>query len=148
MSIDPITTVVDAGKTILNKFVADKMPEADRIKLQNEFELEARRQAADESTEFHRFVTDYAGSAADYKDIPFLGPFMLLIRGLVRPATTYATMYFNWRYFTQTGFPENAVSLLMAMNIIVLSFWFGDRIISNPAVANLLSIFVGRKTNG
>lgn len=79
---------------------------------------------------------------ADYKDIPFIGPVMLIIRGLVRPVATYATLYFNWRLFTGSGFPEGTVSLLMAMNIIVLSFWFGDRILANPTVERLLTAFV------
>lgn len=57
MSFDPITAVLDTGKTVLNKFFADKMPEFERQKMADDFELETRRQAANEQSDFYKFVT-------------------------------------------------------------------------------------------
>ena len=139
MAFDPLTAILDTGKTVLNKFVADKMPEVDRLKLENDFELETRRQAANETSDFYKFVTDYAGSATDYKDIPVIGPLMLLIRGLVRPSITYATAYFDWILFTGgADWSPEKIALLGKINIIVLAFWFGDRIINSSGVANII----------
>lgn len=154
MSFDPITAIADTGKELLKKFVRDKASEAElkgleiqADKIADDFELAIRRQSSDESSEFHKFVIDYAGSAQDYKTIPFFGPLMLLIRGCVRPALTFATAYWDWIFFTSdtSAWTTEKILLLGKINIIVLAFWFGDRIINSSGAANIIDKIFAKK---
>lgn len=146
MAFDPITAIAETGKSLINKFFRDKASEAEIEQIGNNFELETRRLANDQTSNFYKFVLDYAGSARDYKDMKFVGPLMLLIRGMVRPGITYATAYWDWLFFTApVDWDPLKISLLAKINIIVLIFWFGDRIINSSGVANLIEKFFATK---
>ena len=86
-----------------------------------------------------QFILEYEGAAKDYKDIPFIGPIILLFRGLIRPMFTVAVGYWDWIYFTTAlvWAPEK-VKLLTAINLLVLVFWFGERAVKNSGIVQLL----------
>ena len=133
MAIDPITAIIDAGKTVLDKFVADKMSDSERMHLTNAFELDMRREAGKEQSSFRDFVVAYEGAAEDVPKI------IQIIRSLIRPAFTCLVGYLDWHYFTNSAsFTDDQSSLLMAVNIIVLGFWFGERALTNSGIVDML----------
>jgi len=144
MAFDPVTAVVDLIKTGLDKFVPDKMDEKDKESLKQNMEMFAAKEARDENSQFRDFVLKYEGSAADYAKIPIVGPIMMLIRGLVRPGFTYGTFYFDYLFFTSlTEWPVEKAKLLATINLIVLLFWFGEKILVNTGLSEvLLKVFV------
>ena len=134
MAIDPITAIIDAGKTVLDKFIPDKMSDAERMKVTNEFELALRQEASKAESSFRDFVVAYEGAA---KDVP---PIIQTIRSLIRPAFTVLVGYLDFLYFTSSAsFTDDQSSLLMAVNLIVLGFWFGERAISNSGIIQQLT---------
>ncbi len=147
MAFDPLTAISELVKTGLNKFVGDKMPEKDKVELQNQMEMFMLSEARKEGSEFRSFVLAYEGEAKDYKDIPLIGPLMMLLRGLIRPAFTLAVALWDWNYFTAANlelWPHDKTNLLFAINLIVLIFWFGER--SVQYVMPLLNAFLQSRT--
>lgn len=142
MAMDPITAAMDLGKGLVNfignKFLPDKMSEGERA----EMELEAQRwvaeQAHREDSSFREFVLGYEGRAKDYENIPFVGPVVLLFRGLIRPVFTVLVGYLDYLFFTEpaSAFTGEQAALLKVVNIIVLTFWFGERALTNSGIVD------------
>lgn len=140
MSLDPITAVVDLVKTGLDKFVADKMSETDKAKLQAEMSMFVMTQAAAEDGKFRDFVLAYEGAA---DKLP--GP-LIYLRSVIRPAFTILVGYLDYSYFMNLAtWSLDRTNLLYAINIIVLIFWFGERALANSGMLDLLKSYMGRK---
>ena len=148
MALDPVTAITDLVKVGLNKFVGDKISDKDKIELEQNMEMFVAAESRKENGAFRQFVLAYEGSAADYKNFPLVGPLIMIMRGLVRPLFTYATGYFDFIYFTKVGVgwtPEQA-QLLAIINVIVLVFWFGEKILVNTGLMDvLLKAFTNKK---
>ena len=143
MSFDPITAGIDLGKSIINKLFRDKVDEGELKRLEMAAELAVMEDARDANSNFRAFVVEYEGAAKDYKDIPFFGPLMMIIRGVVRPLVTFAVVYFDSRFLTTMKegtetWPEGTGQLLLWMNVIVLGFWFGERAVKNTGITEAL----------
>jgi hypothetical protein len=138
MTIDPITGVLNLGKTFLDKFVADK---DQRMKLEHDFELFALQETTKQDGIFREFVLQYEGAA---KDVPKI---VVLFRSLIRPVFTVAVGYFDYIFFTgnTTTWAPEAIGLLKAVNVIVLAFWFGERAVKNSGIIEML--LEKKKTN-
>jgi len=134
MSFDPISAIVNLVNTGLDKFLSDKMPEADKEALKKEMQIFAITEARKSDGEFRKFVLDYEGAA---KDVP---QFVVVVRALIRPAFTILLAYLDWLFFTGTTaeWPPDAISLLKAVNIIVLGFWFGERALQRSGIIDVL----------
>ena len=151
MAFDPVTAVFNLIDKGVDRFFPPKMSEEEKEKLKADMKMFAATESRQENTEFRNFVLQYEGSAKDYANIPLIGPLMMLIRGVVRPAFTYGTFYFDWLYFTNVAVdwsPERA-KLLAIINVIVLCFWFGEKILVNTGLMDvLLKVFVGKNEKG
>jgi hypothetical protein len=133
MAIDPITAIAEAGKAILNKFWSDKADEKTLTELGQNFELELRREAGKENSSFRQFILAYEGES---KDSP---KFIQYFRSLIRPAFTCLVGYLDWLFLSGTAiWPEDKVSLLKAISLVVLFFWFGERAVTNSGILGLL----------
>lgn len=136
MSFDPVSAVMDLVKTGLDKFVRDKMSEKDKEELTQSMQMFVAKEARDEASEFRKFVVEYEGEA---RDVPKI---IVIIRSLIRPAFTILVGYLDFLFFTgetTTWHPE-AIALLKAVNILVLTFWFGERALKNSGIIELLML--------
>jgi len=125
----------------------DKLSEADQLAIQikmteltNQQINKASQIAHAETAEFNARIKDMEGTAADLKAIPILGPFMLFLRGSQRPVWSFATMYYDFLWFSNTdAFSEQQGTALMVVNCLVLSFTFGERALKNlePLIKNV-----------
>lgn len=124
---------------ILDKVAKDKVDDATMEQLRQE----AQRMLSDEGQEdlqqFYNFVLDYEGRASEH------GRFIQWLRGSVRPVWTYIWggffIYIVWLWLTGEKLPEDAelaVKLVFGLNLITLTFWFGERAIKNSGVIDLL----------
>jgi len=128
MGFDPLSAILDVGKTVLDKFVADKMSEKEREELKNNYELAMRREALEGNKAFREFILAYEGSAETYRDVWFFGPLLIFIRGCIRPAFTVGAMYWDWQLFSSSEVWDGMrMKLLLIINVLVLIFWFGER---------------------
>lgn len=85
-------------------------------------------------------ISQLEGTASDLKSVPFVGPLVLFLRGLQRPLWGYATLFMDYMWFSEwTTLTSKQESALMAINILVLGFLFGERAIKNvmPLITKL-----------
>lgn len=101
--------------------------------LDHERELAAERAGQEAMEALNRRIADYEGTAKEIKDMWLIGPVIILLRSMFRPVASYATIWMDFSYFTKdgAGWPEGSAGLLLAINLIVLGFWFGERTIKN-----------------
>lgn len=134
MAFDPLSAIFGLIETGLDKFVPDKMDEAEKKQLKADMTKFMANQAAGENAEFRDFVLQYEGAA---KDIPKI---LVWFRSSIRPLFTCLVGYLDYLYFTgaTASWAGESVALLKAINIIVLMFWFGERAVKNSGVIELL----------
>jgi hypothetical protein len=124
---------------ILDKVAKDKVDDATMEKLRQE----AQRMLSDEGQEdlqaFYNFIIDYEGKASEH------GKFIQWLRGSVRPILTYVFsgffIYVVFTWMTGEELPEGsltAVKLVFGINLITLTFWFGERAIQRSGITELL----------
>lgn len=138
-----VATAVD---TLKEYFPADMSPEQKASLALKTKQLEANIQqqmdsAANVAEEvLTSRIAQLEGTASDLKCVPFVGPLVLFLRGLQRPLWGYATLFMDYMWFSEwTTLTSKQESALMAINILVLGFLFGERAIKNvmPLVTKL-----------
>jgi hypothetical protein len=138
-----VATAVD---TLKEYFPADMSPEQKASLALKTKQLEANIQqqmdsAANVAEELLTSrIAQLEGTASDLKSVPFVGPLVLFLRGLQRPLWGYATLFMDYMWFSEwTTLTSKQESALMAINILVLGFLFGERAIKNvmPLVTKL-----------
>lgn len=122
---NPLSKVVEGTFDIFKDWIKRKFPDpAEQKKAEQEFEkyISDERQADIEA--FNKFVIDYEGSGKD------VTPWLQNYRGSVRPTITYALIvafvvgiFDNW--------PEEYIDLIYKLNLISMSFWYGERALKN-----------------
>lgn len=162
MALDPISMVTGLISKGLDKFVRDKVDEGTLKQIENDMEKHVLTEARKENSIFREFVIQYEGAAKDYKDIPWIGPIVLLFRGIIRPVITMGTFYFDWLWMTYVPqkvgqladgtimwapdpWTGDRAKLLLVMNVLVLVFWFGERALKNTGLIDILKeVFVAK----
>ena len=126
MAFDPITAGVSLVRTALNKFLPDKMDEGEKARITLQATQWVDEHALKEVQSFRNFVVDYEGKGdAVHWSIQIL-------RGSVRPVVTYFLAIAYVCGFMQPGsFDAGAMQGLWQLNMISLSFWFGEKAVSN-----------------
>ena len=89
--------------------------------------------AQEDEAMFNKRTIDLEGTAADLKSIPYIGGLIIFLRGAFRPLFSYLTAYIDWIYFTTdtSKWSEQQQTLLIAINLLVLVFFFGERALKN-----------------
>lgn len=138
-----VSTAVDTFKEY---FPADMTPEqkANLALKTQELEAKIQQQMDDAANTAESILTsrvaELEGTANDLKSVPFVGPLVLFLRGLQRPLWGYATLCMDYMWFSEwTTLTSKQESALMAINILVLGFLFGERAIKNvmPLITKL-----------
>ena len=130
--LNPFEIITDLIKVGLDKFVPDKMDEADKKQLESNMVQFVSNQAFQQNSDFRKFIVEYEGAA---KDVPVV---IVYFRSLIRPIFTCLVGYLDFLYFTSTTMTGDQADLLKAVNIIVLTFWFGERAITNSGIIDKL----------
>ncbi len=96
---------------------------------------------ADEAA-FNERTIKMEGTAADLKGVKVLGPIVIFLRGAFRPLFSYMVGYFDFGFFTTdtTDWSEQKMTLLIILNILVIGFYFGERLLKNvmPLITRML----------
>lgn len=133
MAWDPITGITNLIEKGLDKFVADKMSEADKEELKFKLKAFMVQSAITEDKNFRDFVLDFEGRA---KDIPKT---LVWLRSAIRPAFTILIGYTDYLYFKPgVTFTDEQSALLYAVNIIVLGFWFGEKALQRSGIIEII----------
>lgn len=95
--------------------------------------------------QFNKRTKELEGTASDLKTIPVLGPIVIFSRGMFRPMFAYFTAYLDLVWFTTaTGWSEQQNTAMIVINIIVLTFFFGERAVKNLAPL-IAQVFGGKQ---
>ncbi len=120
-------------------------------KLLAEKQREANSVLAEAQASFDQRIRDLEGTASDLKTIPILGPIIIFLRGVQRPAWGFYTAYLDFMWFsTQSqvvdsvvipAFTEKQELGLILINVLVLGFLFGERTVKNlqPLIEKIFS---------
>jgi hypothetical protein len=128
--------VIDTGKGVLDKFVMDK---AEKVQLMQEFELSMRKVAMAEDSDFRKFVLDYEGRIAD---VPYL---IKVLRSSVRPVLTYFVVgAYVYGWLNPEVFSSEQMLVLKPAMLLVLGFWFGEKLLSRSGLMDVIGNKKGR----
>lgn len=142
------------AKELIQSYFPPDMSPTQKAELQQKLEeLELKKQdqlnknLADAERSLNERIVQQEGTASDLKSIPFLGPIVLFLRGLQRPAWGFFCMYIDFVWFTTPSstmgaivgggigpiplYTEQQQTALIVINILVLGFLFGERTIKN-----------------
>lgn len=112
--------------------------------------FEKQKQADIAILEAEKSLTDrislLEGTATDLRAVPFIGPLMLFARGIQRPVWGFAVLYGDYCWFSGkwAALGEQQESALWLINLLVLSFLFGERAVAN--IAPIVSEFIDKRT--
>tara|TARA_R110000744_G_scaffold69739_3_gene141423 strand:+ start:1474 stop:1962 length:489 start_codon:yes stop_codon:yes gene_type:complete len=138
-----VSAAVDTFKTYFPPDMTQAEKAAFDLKvkeLEAQIELKLREAENEAESIFNQRIAEHEGTASDLKAIPFFGPLMLFLRGLQRPVWGFSTLYLDFMWFSSwTNLTDKQESALMAINILVLGFLFGERAIKNvmPLITKL-----------
>lgn len=98
----------------------------------NKKQADTNKAIAEASGLLDKRIAEQEGTAKDLLQMPVLGRLVLFARGLQRPVWGFAVLWmdFQWFFGGQT-LNDRQDTALMAINILVLGFLFGERTIKN-----------------
>lgn len=104
----------------IDKALMEKQRQANQILLDAARQLDSR-------------IKEQEGTAKDLLGLPFIGRFVLFLRGVQRPAWGFGTFYLDFRWLFDAGvtFTAQQELALTIINLLVLGFLFGERTVKN-----------------
>ncbi len=145
--------LVDGVLKTVEKYLPPDMSQAEKAEMKLELQrlaFEKQKQADYMMADAERRVTErislLEGTATDLRSVPVIGPIMLFMRGVQRPVWGFATMWADGMWFSgQWGsLSQQQESALWLINMLVLSFLFGERAVSN--LAPIVSEFIAKRS--
>lgn len=144
--------LVEKGLALGSKFVRDKDQAAQFAHefrtLVHETATEAARRADEHDLERERMFNERTiqmeGTAKDLQALPIAGPIVIFLRGAFRPLFAYFTAYLDFRYYVGgMDWTDQQQTLLLTVNALVLTFFFGERALKN-ILPHVAQVFVAK----
>lgn len=158
--------LVAKGLDFVNKRWPPNMSEADKAaaevvvkEMLHSQQMELMAAMTEDEKIFNERTIALEGTAKDLQAIPFVGAIIIFIRGAFRPLFSYFTAYMDWMYFTTATervvddaglllrvvptWTDQQETLLLAMNLLVLAFFFGERAMKN-VLPLIVQVFANR----
>jgi len=133
MAFDPISAVFGLVETGMDKFLPDAMSEKEKADVALKMKSFVATQVASENSDFRNFVLQYEGAA---KDIP---KSLVWLRSSIRPIITYLSCgAYGYGWLHPEAFTVEQMLLLKPVVLIVLSFWFGEKIITRTGLLDVM----------
>lgn len=91
-------------------------------------------------------IKELEGTASDLKSIPLIGTLIIFLRGCQRPVWGFATLYLDFKVFSNTWpiQPDSMEAMAFwTINALVLGFLFGERAIKN--VLPMVTAFMAQR---
>jgi len=132
MSFDPLSAITGLVQTGLDKFLPDKMSEADRAKVGADMQQYIIQTGLQEDQDLRNFILQYEGKA---EDVP---AFITVIRSLIRPLITIiVTVAFVWGWLHPASFTPGQMEVLNPALLLCLFFWFGEKAVSKSGILEI-----------
>lgn len=129
--------IVDTAKAYFPPSMSEQEQSALELnlsKLAHSQELALLQATNHMEAEFNTRIKDMEGTAKDLLGVPIIGPFIVFLRGLQRPLWGFATLYMDFKVFSDDwvlieGSKQDLA--FFTINLLVLGFLFGERAIKN-----------------
>ena len=142
--------LVKNGLDFINTRWPPDMSEAQRAEMEvvikdmlHKQEMDIAEAAREDEQLFNERTIALEGTAKDLKTIPYIGGLIIFLRGAFRPLFAYLTAYLIWKYFLEgMSWTERQETLLLAISLLVLIFFFGERALKNvmPLIAQVFAV--------
>ncbi len=137
---------IGKGLDFVNKRWPPKMSEDDKAQMQvvlkdmlHQQAMDIQQAAHEDEKQFNERTIALEGTAKDLQSVPFVGSVVIFLRGAFRPLFSYFTAFLDFQYFMAgMTWTDRQESLLLAINLLVLGFFFGER-----AMKNVLPLLAG-----
>jgi hypothetical protein len=115
-------------------------------------ELETLKAWNEQEAEFNNRIAEMEGTAGDLLQAGWIGRVVLFLRGLQRPLWGFLVLFMDimmfsgkWSILTDVTNPaiaQQLSSMLWVINLIVLTFLFGERTVKNlmPLIESLMAV--------
>lgn len=133
--------VVKEVGNLVEKWLPERMSESEKKQFEfavqkffHEKQMELISHAHEQDKEFNKRITEMEGTASDLKGVPIVGSFILLLRGAFRPIFSYFTLAVDYMVFCgkwDISSHNELAGAFYAMNVLVLTFYFGERALKN-----------------
>jgi len=153
-----LDVLVGAGffEKVLDKLPGvEKMSEGEKAQFQLAMQQAVTDAAISQEKQLQDFFIAYEGSAVD------MPRFVQIMRGIIRPAITLSSFYgllllmliliydpTLWATPLQQEMVGRLLNILYVVNLIVLTFWFGEKIIRKSGILEIFNKKVQDKDNG
>ena len=88
--------------------------------------------AQDAQSEFNDRIKAMEGTAAEIKSIPLVGPAIIALRSVLRPLISIFVIVLDYQIFSGAwSWNTELKPVFVALNVLVLGFWFGERMVKN-----------------
>lgn len=116
--------------------------EIQKIELQKQSDLS--KAIAESEKLINERIAQNEGTAKDLLSLPFIGRVVIFARGCQRPVWGFATLWadMNWFSGVWVNLSEKQEAALLAINILVLGFLFGERAVKN--LMPIISQYLGK----
>lgn len=142
-----ISTVFNAVKSYFPPSMTDQEKNEFSLRLQDaehRKDLAIREAVHRADAEFNSRIKDMEGTASDLKTIPVIGSIVIFLRGVQRPVWGFFTLYADYQVFAGAwDISDKQESMLLAINLLVLGFLFGERAVKN--ITPLIGAYFGKK---
>ena len=142
-----VKTIVDTVKDYFPPSMSEQEKSELALKIseaQRTYDLAIMDKVNEADTEFNTRIKEMEGTASDLKTIPIIGAVVIFLRGMQRPIWGFATLYMDFKSFSGGWeLTEKQDVVLLAINILILSFLFGERAVKN--VLPLIGAYFGKK---
>ena len=152
LSGSTVQTIADVVTAYFPPSMSDVEKSDLQLKIQaaeNAKDIETLKLFNEGDRDFNTRIIAMEGAAEDLKSVPYLGAFIILLRGTQRPLWGFCTLYMDLMVFSKTWIiPKESMegTAFLAINLLVLTFLFGER-----AVKTILPIvmrYFGMKNGG
>lgn len=131
-----VSELFDAAKAYFPPSMTDQEKQLAQIAIEKVANTRAREidQAVNEAQQLMtEQIAALEGTANDLRAVPFIGAFIVFLRGCQRPVWGFFTMYLDadWLTTAGAGYTEQQQTALIVINVLVLGFLFGERAIKN-----------------
>ena len=123
---------------IVTEFIPSESKKTDlKLKLEgflHKEKIELLEKTNEANQIFNKRISDMEGTAKDLKAIPILGSIIIFLRGCQRPLWGFACMFIDYQVLSanwEIADDPQRKALVIIINILVLTFLFGERTIKN-----------------
>ena len=116
-----------------DRFLPESLSEFEKADFKLKTQELLSQESVQEDSDFRKFVLDYEGAASEH------GRFIKFFRATVRPVLTYTiTGTYVYAFLNPITFTPEQMSTLNPATLIVLSAWFGEKILTRTGLMDVL----------